>query len=91
MSLEITRPIETIQDERDRIVPLFHIYCTHEFGEESWNLFMADPIFNKLMTMYHPKYGDSVFKELADIVADVKNISIKDLLADFADFVNKYY
>jgi hypothetical protein len=92
MSLEIKKiSTETIQEERDRIVPLFHIYCTSEYGDEAWTTFMADPVFHKLMTVYHEKYGDSIFKDLADIVASAMNIPIKDLLADFGNFVNTYY
>jgi hypothetical protein len=52
---------------------------------------MADPVFNKLMTVYHERYGDSIFKDLVDIVASVMDIPIKNLLADFGEFVNTYY
>lgn len=92
MSLEIKKiSTETIQEERDRIVPLFHIYCTSEYGDEAWATFMTDPVFYKLMTVYHQKYGDSVFKDLVDIVASTMHLSIKDLLKDFGEFVNTYY
>ena len=41
------------------------------------------------MMEYEPKYGITVFSTIADIVAEIENIKICDLLADFSDFRNK--
>ena len=72
---------------KGRILDCFYAYCNTKFG--SWDKFMKNDEFRLMMEYYEPKYGNSVFSTIADIVADTENINIKDLLADFSDFRNK--
>lgn len=90
LTLKTTKDLE-IEDEKPTIVELFHAYCSHEFGTETWNEFMNDKEFNTMITLYQPKYGDLVFSVLADTVSEIQNITIKDLLRNFSSFVRTYY
>lgn len=71
---------------KGRILDCFYAYCNTKFG--SWDKFMKNDEFRLMMEYYEPKYGSAVFSTVADIVAETEGIKIKDLLADFSNFVN---
>ena len=72
---------------KSEILDCFYTYCNAKFG--NWNKFMENDDFRRIMEYYEPKYGSSVFSAIADIVADIENIEIKDLLADFSNHLRK--
>jgi hypothetical protein len=72
---------------KGRILDCFYAYCNARFG--SWDKFMENDEFRLMMEFYEPKYGSAVFSTIADIVAETEHIEIKDLLADFSNFINK--
>ena len=73
---------------RSEILDCFYTYCNAKFG--NWNKFMENDEFRKMMDYYEPKYGSAVFSTVADIVADIENMKIKDLLADFSNYLNNH-
>ncbi|OLS25134.1 MAG: hypothetical protein HeimC2_20060 [Candidatus Heimdallarchaeota archaeon LC_2] len=90
LSLETVNKPE-IETKNHSIVDLFHAYCSHEFGSESWSDLMKLSNFSEMINHYQPRHGDSIFSVLADIACEVRNIEIKTLLSDFSTFINKYY
>ncbi|MHA2252479.1 MAG: hypothetical protein ACXAD7_19090 [Candidatus Kariarchaeaceae archaeon] len=77
--------------ENRTMVELFHAYCSHEFGKDIWEEFMNIEEFNKMLTYYQPKFGDSIFSVLADTVSSVQGIPIMELLRNFSRFIRTYY
>ena len=73
---------------KSRILDCFYAYCNARFG--SWDKFMANDEFRRIMEYYEPKYGSAVFSTIANIVADTENIEIKDLLSDFSKHLNDH-
>ncbi|MHA2099280.1 MAG: heme NO-binding domain-containing protein [Candidatus Kariarchaeaceae archaeon] len=81
----------SIEEGKPTIVELFHAYCSHKFGNDTWHELMNMKEFNKMINQYQPKYGDVIFSVLADTVAETQHIPIKDLLYEFSEFIRTYY
>lgn len=78
-------------NEKRGIVNYFYAYCNHTYGSQKWEEYMHIEEFKKMMEEYRPIFGDDIFSVLVDNVSEIENISIKNLLADFSNFINAYY
>lgn len=78
-------------NEKRGIVNYFYAYCNHTYGSQKWEEYMHIEEFKIMMEEYRPIFGDDIFSVLVDSVSEIENISIKNLLADFSNFINAYY
>lgn len=74
--------------DKTSILDKLYSYLIHAFG--SFDKFMSNQQFKRVIEEYEPIFGDVIFADLVDIVSEMENIPIPKILSDFGKFCNKY-
>jgi hypothetical protein len=89
LSLKVIKARQ-ISSEKPTIIDKFYSYCSYAFGPDQWKVFMQNEEFRKMIEDYEPRYGDTIFSVIADVVCENQGITIRELIADFSNFIISY-